>query len=215
MRQALEAGVLARLCDVIYRAGEGKHHELASQILDIAERVDDERTLENASWALGKLSYHPAQALLVRLLLSPGFKVVRAASWALGEVGNDAALEPLRHAYARSKDPQLRQVIGGALKKLAGLPTRAYAGSVEKRLRPPRSVRPQVNGLVIRLEELDFDDDRSEVLRLRRELQQLDPEYLRAYMTYRTQIPSALRALASSQVYFDAQSKWRSALSPR
>jgi len=128
LQQAREAGTLPRLRHAIYRAGERHHPGLAAAILDIAESVSDERTLESAAWALGKLGYHSAQAILQQLLFHASPKVVRGAAWALGELGDEAAREPLRRVHDHCEDAELQQIIGGALRKIAGLPVRTYVG---------------------------------------------------------------------------------------
>lgn len=78
--------------------------------------------LENAAWALGKLTYVPAPPVLVRLLGYSSLRIVRADSWALGEIASGSSEEPLRRAYGRWDDDELRQIIGGGLKKIVGRP---------------------------------------------------------------------------------------------
>ncbi len=203
IEKALATGELGRLRSAIYKAGEAKQHTLAPMILKALERSDDERVLENAAWAIGKLGYGSAVLALVRLLEHSDFNVVRACSWALGEIGSETAAPALRRTYQRWDHDGLRQVIGGALKKIAGISVRAYAGKVAKRLKPPPSARADVSQLVARLEELDFRNHRSEVVQLRERLQQLDPEYFAQYIRYRAQRPAVLKTLDSDQVYYD------------
>ena len=62
-------------------------------------------------------------------------------------------------------------------------------------------MRPEVNRLVGALEQLNIEDARSEVLMLRRQLQEHDPDYFSRYMKYRSQRTTVVQILRSNRVY--------------
>jgi len=110
-----------------------------------------------------------------------------------------------------SEDEELPGIIGGAPKKIAGLSVRTYAPLVEKRLIPPKSLRPEVNRVIAALEQLNFEAAGSDVLSLRRQLQQLDQELFKAYMADRSQRTSALKILRGTL----SANKWVRHTQPR
>jgi hypothetical protein len=201
IRSAQMSGNMARLRNAIFRAGQLGTTAVGAQVLEVAQHSSDERVLENSAWALGKIGYSLFRPLLRRLLQHRNSKIRLAAAWALGEVGTEEDEGVLREAQYNSEDGNLRATIGGALKKLKGKPVRAYAGSVERRLRPPPAPSGQLAAIVDHLENFDWASDQTEVIRLRKQLQSLDPEYFRNYMQYRSDRSAALAVLHSSRVY--------------
>ena len=129
--------------------------------------------------------------------------MLRAAFWALGEIGGPAAEAALLDADASGawSDTDLGAVIGGALKKIRGGTVRAFAGNVAKRLLPPPTDNVEVAALVDELAVLDSSTSLEDVVKLREHLQALDPEYFTRYMKCIAERPSVERILQSGAIY--------------
>jgi len=98
----------------------------------------------------------------------------------------------------------VRRAIGGALKKLSLEPTRVYAGQLRKKLKPPQSGDPVIGATVKKLETLQWEQDREEMLALRKQILDRDPKYFKAYMEWLKRKPALLAALANrNKVYSD------------
>jgi hypothetical protein len=181
MDRAVDAGHLQSLRDAIYHAGEGRHHRLAPKVLDLLKSATDFRVAENSAWALGKLHYKPAAPVLIALLRDERAGLVKAAAWALGEMGALASTPALHLAMVKWDDTDVAPIVGSALKKLR---ENATAFAIERRMGPPETDRADVQAIVERLEELDGSGDRTQIVGLRSLLQEMDPAHFSRYMAH-------------------------------
>lgn len=182
-------------------------HDLAELGDDILRLLRDEKDVSikgRCAWALGRLHHNAAFNALVEGLRSEDRGIRIWSAWALGELADDRAGGTLIDAFDAELEPKVRRAIGGALKKLSLEPTGVYAGQLRKKLNPPQSSDPAIGAIVKKLETLRWEQSRQEMLALRKQILDRDPEYFKTYMEWLKRKPALLAALANrKKVYSD------------
>jgi HEAT repeat protein len=178
--------------------------DLGDDILRLLGKEKDSDIKGRCAWALGRLHYHEAFNVLVKGLYSKERDVRIWSAWALGELGNERARVPLTRALNRETESKVRRSIGGALKKLALQPTRVHVSQLNKRLKPPKSEDSFIISIVRKLETLEWQQNKEEVLALRQQILDRDPEYCMAYMEWLKIKPAVQDAITNrKKVYSD------------
>lgn len=186
----------------LYEIGAGRRREFMGEVVALVDSTNDAAVREEAVWALGKCAYGPATSHIAVYASSPNLRLRQAALWALGETGGTQAWDALVRAEMdpMNIDAGFAAIIGGALRKLRGLPVKSSRRLVARRLLPPETDNTDVLRIVRALEESD-DAPLDKKVQLREELMSLDADYFSRYMAYLTQRPAAIRALESDRTF--------------
>ena len=200
-RRALASQDATVIAQAMYEIGESRARVLGEDVLRAAEHIQDEHVTEQAVWALGKIAFAPATNVVIHASRRRDRGLLRAAFWALGELGGPDAERRLVEADKENIDPGLGKVIGGALKKLRSGTVRVPAAVVARRLRAPDTTDPRARRILDALEAPGLGH--SDIVRLREELQGLDPELFGRYMAYVRDRKRLGEVLTSDAVYRD------------
>jgi HEAT repeat protein len=168
----------------LYAVGNSKIGDHAEEVLQL---MKDERTpviKERCAWVLGRLRHQAAYPYLVANLKHPSPQVRIWSAWALGEIRMDRASKHLRVAIDREPDERVQRAMGGALKKLAGIPTRIHRSKILHALRPPWIDDVEIMGAVAQLETLKWPQNKDEILVLRARIRDKNPIYFAKYMIW-------------------------------
>ena len=204
LRQELSSLDPRRRRQAIFAVVKEDTKELSGCVLSIFRREASGTTRGLCAWALGKLQCKEAHAELVKGLGAGNPEVRSWSAWALGEIGLFESVNPLGQAFETERNPSVRRAIGGALKKLRLEPTRDHVSTVIKRLRPPSTQNQTIQFIVQNLALLEWPLEKEAIVELRRQLQQTDPDYFRAYMQWLRRKPSIESALLDpKKVYSD------------
>ena len=147
------------------------------------------------AWALGRLNYGKAEETLLEALNNPDKEVRVWSAWALGEIGSYKAESILRRAIDDEHSKEVKQAIGGAIKKLNLVSTRVHAKQLKKELQRPETQDQTLLGLMERLETLDLATDYESIVELRAEMQSNYPEFFKKYMAWVRRKPEIIAAL--------------------
>ena len=188
--------------DAIFRAVHGEFTELGPDLVQLMKTVRNESLRSRCAWALGKLNYREAEPSLVAALKDRSMEVRTWSVWALGEIGIAGTEVHLRRALARESKDEIRQTIGGALKKLNYDSTRVHEKELSKALQPPETQDPTLMALLDKLQELDWKAEAAEIVTLRAELRDRDPDFFDAYMSWVRRRPEIIVALQDSKSVF-------------
>jgi len=190
--------------DALFQIVEHNLKEFGDDILRLLGEEKDPNIKGRYAWALGRLHCHTAFDVLVKGLHSRYRDVRIWSAWALGELGNERARSPLTRVLDRETESKVRRSIGGALKKLSMEPTRVHVSQLNKKLKPPRSQDPVIVAIVKKLEALQWQQSKEEVIALREQILDRDPEYFKVYMEWFKIKPTLLAALTNrKKVYSD------------
>ena len=186
----------------VFRAVEEQLTELAPALLELMQSEADLDFKSRCAWALGGLNYRDAHPHLVNNLIHRSRVVRTWSAWALGEIGEEKAKRPLLRAKAKEELDDVRQAIGGALKKLGFGPVRAHRSQLAKALHPPATEDSTLLAIVERLEELEWPRDSKQVVEARADMKRCDPGYFDLYMKWAKQKPAVLAALEDDRKVF-------------
>ena len=204
LRQELGSLDPRRRRQAIFAVVKEDNKELSGCVLSIFRREASGSIKGLCAWALGKLQCKDAYADLVKALEEGSPEVRSWSAWALGEIGLCEGANPLGRALEAERNPSVRRAIGGALKKLRFEPTRDHVGAVMRRLRPPPTSDERTRFIVQNLASLEWPLEKEAIVELRKQLQESDPAYFRAYMEWLRRKPSIERALLDpKKVYSD------------
>ena len=186
----------------IFRTVEATLAELAPDLLSLMRSEKDPGLKSRYAWALGRLSYREAEPRLIASLSDPSEEVRTWSAWALGEIGNPKTEAHLRRALAREDIDNVRSSIGGALKKLSYDSTRVYVSQLRKVLRPPQTKDPTLVALMERLDQLEWNTDADEIVKLRAAMKNHDLNFFNVYMQWVKQKPEIIAALEDDKKVF-------------
>ena len=124
------------------------------------------------------------------------------SAWALGEIGIAGTEANLRRALACETRDDVRRAIGGALKKLNYDSTRVHEKELSKALHPPETQDPTLMALIDKLQVLDWKTDAAEIVALRAEMRNQDPEFFDTYMSWVGRKPEIIAALQDTKRVF-------------
>ena len=205
LRRQLSSASAKDRSDALSAAVKLGELELSPDIRHAFQKEEDGFVKGRCAWALGRLRYRVALPQL-RGGLDQGDPEVRSwCAWALGEVGYDGEEKLLIRALAREDVESVKRAIGGALKKLHLESVRVPRREVEKRLQPPPTSDYLARSLVDKLSELRWPGDSAAIVALRRQLQERDPLYFRAYMQWVKEKPGVERALEDPRKVYDSR----------
>ena len=186
----------------IFRAVNDNLTELGPDLVLLMKSERVQSLKSRCAWALGKLNCREAEPSLI-VALSDRSKHVRTwAAWALGEIGSSGTEAHLRRALARENVANVRQAIGGALKKLNYDSTRVHESQLVKALQPPEPRDPTLKALVDRLEQLEWKTDSDEIVAVRAKMKNHDPDFFNSYMSWVKRKPGIIAALQDDKRVF-------------
>ena len=116
--------------------------------------------------------------------------------------GNTRTEAHLRRALARENLDNVRQAIGGALKKLNYDSTRVHESQLSKALQPPETQDPTLKALMDRLEQLEWKTDSAEIVAVRAKIKNHDPDFFNSYMAWVKRKPGIVAALQDNRIVF-------------
>jgi len=178
--------------------------ELSSYVVSMFRRETNGGVKALGAWALGRLMCKEAYADLVRGLQTGEPQVRSWSAWALGEIGLHEAAIPLSRALNSEGNPAVRRAIGGAVKKLRLETTRVHMSQVAKRLQPPPTGDKRIQAIVEKLASLDWPVDKEAIIDLRRQMQEVAPDYFTTYMEWLRRKPSVESAVVDKRkVYIE------------
>jgi len=186
----------------MYEVGERRIVVLAGLIFDRGSFDSSPDVCREAVWALGKLAYDPGLELAWRFARSEDRRIQKGALWAIGNIGGKRAEWMLFELLKEIEDEDLRQIIGGGIKKSRGESTRVSRQQVTKRLPPPATTNPEIRRIVVRLTEVSVSSNFAEIVSLRSELQELDPLYFQQYMASIRQVETFAGRLDDPKVFY-------------
>ena len=188
--------------DAIFRAVHGEFTEIGPDLDQLMQSVSNKDLKSRCAWALGKLNYREAGPSLVAALSDRSNEVRTWSAWALGEIGIAGTEANLRRALACETRDDVRRAIGGALKKLNYDSTRVHEKELSKALHPPETQDPTLMALLDKLQELDWKTDAAEIVTLRAELRDRDPDFFDAYKSWVRRRSEIIVALQDSKSVF-------------
>ncbi|MFQ6027648.1 MAG: HEAT repeat domain-containing protein [Dehalococcoidia bacterium] len=175
----------------------------AETVLQLMKESRNPLIKNRCAWAIGRLCYQESYADLIANLKHNSADVRIWSAWALGELDLEKAVPHMRKALAEENHPKVQQALGGGLKKLAGLRTRVHRSQIDRALRVPKSSDPIIAGIVQKLEAYTWPEDADEILKLRSQLRDADPDYFSEYMSWIKRKPALLNAAQDSSKVFD------------
>lgn len=186
----------------IFRAVDEQLTELGPDLVRLmkSERIQDLKS--RCAWALGKLNCRAAEPGLIDALSDRSEEVRTWAAWALGEIGNTGTEAHLRQALDRENSDNVRQAIGGALKKLNYDSTRVHESQLSKALQPPETQDPTLMALMDRLHQLDWKSDAAEIVKVRAKMKNHNADYFDSYMSWVKRRPEIIAALQDNRRVF-------------
>ena len=110
----------------VRRAANENLTELGPDILQVMKSATTPSLRGWCAWALGKLRFHEGEVSLIAALRDRSKEVRKWMAWALGEIGNSRTEGHLRRTLGHESQGDVRQAIGGALKKLNHDSTRVH-----------------------------------------------------------------------------------------
>ena len=191
-----------RKINAIFKAVEEKLAELGPDLVQLMRSEKAPTFKSRCAWALGKLNYREAEPSLIAALNDRTEEVRTWSAWALGEIGNTRTETHLRRALDHENMDNVRQAIGGALKKLNYDTTRAHVSKLRKALQPPQTRDPILVALMERLQLLEWKTDYDEIVAVRSEMKSHDPAFFDSYMSWVRQKPEITAALADDRKVF-------------
>ena len=188
--------------NAVRRAGREKLTELGPDLLQVMQSATTPSLRGWCAWALGKLIYHEAEVSLIAALSDRSREVRKWAAWALGEIGNFRTEAHLRRALDHESQGDVRQAIGGALKKLNHDSTRIHESQLIGALRPPETHDPKLKALMDRLQQLEGAAGSAEIVAMRAAMKSHDPSFFKSYMSWLKRKPGLLAALQDDKKVF-------------
>ena len=188
--------------DAIFRAANEELTELGPDLVQLMESARNKSLKSRCAWALGKLNYREAGPRLIAALSDRSKEVRTWAAWALGEIGNTGTEAHLRRALARESMVDVRQAIGGALKKLNYDSTRVHESQLSKALQPPVTQDPKLIALMDRLKQLEWGKDATKIVAARAEMRNRNPDFFDSYMSWVRRRPGIVAALQDKRRVF-------------
>ena len=179
----------------IFKAVKEKLTELVPDLIQLMKSEKDPDLKSRCAWALGRLDCQEAEPSLIAALNDQSEEVRTWSAWALGEIGNTRTKAHLQRALAREGLGDVQQAIGGALKKLNYDSTRTHVSELEKALQPPEAQDPTLVALMKRLEKLKWKTDREEIVAVRAEMMEHNPDFFDSYMSWVRRKPEITVAL--------------------
>ena len=192
----------------IFSAVEQKVTELGPYIIGLMESQSEPNLRSRCAWALGRLNFREAEPKLIAALRDPSDEVRTWSAWALGEIGGARTKARLRRALAREGSENVRQAIGGALKKLSYESTRVHVSRLRKALAPPETQDPILVSLMERLQELDNSMDlewklkAKQISAVRAKIKNHDLAFFESYMAWVRRKPEVVVALENDRKVF-------------
>ena len=202
IRSDLSSSDSDRRVNAIFRAVNEELTELGPDLVLLMKSERVQSLKSRCAWALGKLNYREAEPSLIAALSDRSKHVRTWAAWALGEIGTTRTEAHLRRALARENLENVRQAIGGALKKLNFDSTRVHESQLVKALQPPETQDPTLKALIDRLEQLEWKTDSAEIVVVRRKMKNHDPEFFNSYMSWVERKPGIVAALQDDKRVF-------------
>lgn len=192
------AVVIQALKDV----ARGARTEFAEDTLRVLKSGHSPVVRGRSAWALGRLRYKAALDDLLSAVRNRDGEVRRWSAWALGELGFSSAEPILRAIGNKETRPDVRSAVFGAIKKLNFDRTREHHDVVVRRLEPPKSNNFRINRAVRDLEALAWPEDGKEIVRLRKEIKEVDGVYFGQYMDWIRRRPTITAGLADNRFVF-------------
>jgi HEAT repeat protein len=188
----------------LFAAVQEDAKELSSYVLSIFRRETNGDVKGLCAWALGRFMCREAYADLVKGLQTGDPEVRTWSAWALGEMGFHEAAVPLGRALNSEGNPAVRRAIGGAVRKLRLDTTRVHVSQAAKGLQPPPTEDGRIQSIVEKLASLEWPGDREAIIDLRREMQEVAPQYFETYMEWLRRKPLIESAVIDKRkVYTD------------
>ena len=188
--------------EATFRAVDEKLTELGPDLVQLMKSERNQSLKSRCAWALGKLNCREAEPSLIAALSDRSEEVRTWAAWALGEIGNTRTEAHLRRALARETLDNVRQAIGGALKKLNYDSTRVHESQLSKALQPPETQDPTLMALMDRLQQLEWKTDAAEIVAVRAEMRKHNPDFFSSYMSWLKRKPGIITALQDNKRVF-------------
>ena len=186
----------------IFRAVEEKLAKLGPDLIQLMESEKDPVFKSRCAWALGRLNCREAESSLIAALGDRSEEVRTWSAWALGEIGNKRTEAHLRRALARENLDNVRQAIGGALKKLNYDSPRVHVSQLRKALQPPETRDPVLVALMEQLQRLEWKTDADKIVVARAEMKNHNPEFFNSYMSWVKRKPKIIAALEDDRKVF-------------
>ena len=193
-----------RKIKAIFRAVEEKLAELGPDLVQLMKSEKDPTLKSRCAWALGRLNCREAEPSLIGGLDDRSEEVRIWSAWALGEIGNTRTEAHLGRALTRENRDNVRQAIGGALKKLNYDSTRVHVSQLRKALQPPETQDPTLLALMERLKQLEWKTDADQIVAVRAEMKDYNPAFFNSYMSWVRRKPEIIAALEDDRKVFDS-----------
>lgn len=183
--------------------------DLADDVLRAFNSEANPATKIECARTLGALKHRPALETLRTCIEqrrdTPD--VLQWVSWAFGEISTTQEEEFLSKELRRVDSEETRRALGGALRKTRLESVRAPKSQMLRKLNPPPTRNPRIREILVRLADLDassFEGLQASV-KLRKEMQQIDPDYLRRYVEWRRLLPVFEQAIGNKKYVYDDQ----------
>lgn len=155
-----------------------------------------------SAWALGRFRPREAIAILRRALSDRDPSVRKDSALALGEMADYASLETIWRLARSESDPEIRNALFGAAKKIRLEPTRVHRKEMVRRLRPPEPPTHRIAAIIRELERLTPGQDHNRIVELRKRMRSQDHLYFRDYMEWVKRRPSMQEALDNPRLVY-------------
>ena len=186
----------------VRRAANQNLTELGPDILQVMKSATTPSLRGWCAWALGKLRFHEGEVSLIAALRDRSKEVRKWMAWALGEIGNSRTEAHLRRTLGHESQGDVRQAIGGALKKLNHDSTRVHESQLIRALRPPETHDPKLKALMDRLQQLEGATGSAEIAAIRAEMKNHDPSFFKSCMSWLKSKQGLLAALQDDRKVF-------------
>ena len=186
----------------VFKAVEEKLAELGPDLFQLMKSEKTPSLKSRCAWALGRLNCREAEPSLIAIFSDPSEEVRTWSAWALGEIGNLKTEAHLRRALASEDVDNVRSSIGGALKKLNYDSTRVHVSQLRKALRPPQTKDPALVALIERLDQLEWNTDADQIVKLRAAMQSHDLDFFNEYMKWVKRKPDIVATLEDDKKVF-------------
>ncbi len=205
LMQTLKSSDSQNRSDALFRIVNENLSQLADDDLNLMKKERNNDLKGRCAWALGRLYHTESYPFLIHNLYSPSSTVRKWSAWALGALELQRAAKHLHEAMEKEREDDVRQAIGGALRRLSGKNVRVHTSQVQNELNSlklPFTRDLAIGKIVNRLEKLQWPRDKEEILRLRDQMKSRDPSFYRSYKKWALGRPALLNSMEDDTIVF-------------